>query len=251
MGKWAVVTGASSGIGAEFAKQLSEEGFSIVLTARREDRLRELAKSLPTECEIVPADLSKKEECFRLFDAIKDKKIDVFINNAGFGDCILFVAGDLEKELDMIDVNVRAMHILMKLMLRKFETDGKGGYLLNVASSAGLLPAGPYMATYYATKAYVTSITQAVAKEMEERASRIYVGALCPGPVDTEFNQVAAAEFSLKGITAKKCVRIAIRQMKKKQVIIVPTLAMKLATFYPRKLVVGIAARQQRRKLGR
>jgi len=251
MSKWAVVTGASSGIGAEFARQLSKEGFSLVLTARREERLRELAESLSTECEIIPADLSKKEECFRFFEEIKDKKIDVFINNAGFGDCILFVAGDLEKELNMIDVNIRAMHILMKLVLRKFEVDGRGGYFLNVASSAGLLPAGPYMATYYATKAYITSITQAVAKEMEERGSRMYIGALCPGPVDTEFDQVAEVQFSLKGISAKKCVSYAIRRMKKKQVIIVPTLAMKLATVYPRKFVVSIAARQQKRKLCR
>jgi len=251
MSKWAVVTGASSGIGAEFARQLSKEGYSLILTARRTERLKELAESLPTQCEIFPADLSKQEECFRLFDAVKDKKIAVFINNAGFGDCSFFLQGELEKELEMIDLNIKAMHVLMKRMLQKFEEDGGEGAVLNVASSAGLLPAGPYMATYYATKAYVTSITQAVAQELKESGSGIYVGALCPGPVDTEFNRVAAVEFSLKGISAKECVRYAIRQMKKKRVIIVPTLVMKLATFYPRKPVVAIASKQQRKKIGR
>ena len=251
---YAVVTGASSGIGAEFARQLAKKGYRLILTARRLDKLQELAEELKTECIIVLADLSRKEDCFDFFMRIKNKKIDVFINNAGFGDCNYFICGDLKKELDMIDVNVKAMHILMKLVVSKMEKEGHG-YFLNVASSAGLLPAGPYMATYYATKAYVTSITQAVAQELKENESTVYVGALCPGPVNTEFNEVANVEFALKGIRAEDCVRYALRQMKKREVIIIPTFIMKVATtmgrFVPRKVAVTLASTQQKKKLGK
>ncbi len=254
MKNYAVITGASSGLGYEFAKQLADKGYKLILTARREERLKELAEELPVECEIIPADLSKTEECMRLFEAIKEKKIDIFINNAGFGDCNLFLKGDLGKELDMIDLNVKAMHTLFKLMLKKMQEDNHG-YILNVASSAGLLPAGPYMATYYATKAYVTSLTQAVAQELKEMGSAIYVGALCPGPVNTEFNEVANVEFALKGISAKYCAEYALKQMVKKQTIIIPTVIMKAATvaghMSPRKLAVKLTSGQQKKKIGK
>lgn len=254
MKNYAVITGASAGLGTEFAKQLADKGYKLILTARREERLKNLAEELPVECVIVPADLSKTEECLRFFAAIKEKKIDIFINNAGFGDCNLFLEGDLDKELDMIDLNVKAMHTLFKLMLQKMQKENHG-YILNVASSAGLLPAGPYMATYYATKAYVSSLTQAVAQELKENSSRVYVGALCPGPVDTEFNDVANVEFALKGISAEYCVEYALKQMIKRQTVIVPTMLMKLSTTMgrvsPRNLTIKITSGQQRKKLGK
>ena len=253
MKNYAVITGASAGLGQEFARQLAKKGYKLILTARREVRLRELADELPVECDILPADLSKPEECQRLYEAIKDKKIDIFINNAGFGDCNPFLESNLQKELEMIDLNVKALHILFKLMLQKMQNEGQGS-ILNVASSAGLLPAGPYMATYYATKAYVTSLTQAVAQELKEQKSKVYVGALCPGPVDTEFNEVAQVEFALKGITPEYCVRYALRQMERKKCVIVPAVIMKLSTtmsrFSPRALAIKITAGQQRKKLG-
>ena len=208
MKNYAVITGASAGLGTEFAKQLANRGYKLILTARREERLRELAESLNVECVIIPADLSDKEECLRFFRLIESYKTDIFINNAGFGDCGSFLDSSLEKELDMVNVNISAMHILFKKMLQKMQKENHG-YILNVASSAGLLPAGPYMATYYATKAYVSSLTQAVAQELKEADSKVYVGALCPGPVDTEFNEVANAEHALKGITAEYCVEYA------------------------------------------
>lgn len=254
MKNYAVITGASAGLGTEFAKQLADKGYKLILTARREERLKNLAEELKVECVVIPADLSKTEECLRFFDAIQDKKIDIFINNAGFGDCNLFLEGDLNKELDMIDVNVKAMHTLCKLMLQKMQKENHG-YILNVASSAGLLPAGPYMATYYATKAYVSSLTQAIAQELKEMDSKVYVGALCPGPVDTEFNDVANVEFALKGISAEYCVEYALKQMVKRQTIIVPTLLMKLSTtmghMAPRDLTIKITSGQQRKKLGK
>lgn len=252
MKRYAVVTGASSGIGMEFARQLAKKGYSLVLTARREERLKELAKELSVECKIILADLSKEEECRRLFEEIKDLKIAVFINNAGFGNCGKFTDSSLEKELTMIRVNIEAMHILMKLVLQKMQTENTG-YILNVASSAGLLPAGPYMSAYYATKAYVTSLTRGVAEELREAGSRVYIGCLCPGPVDTEFNSVANVEFALKGIRAKDCVAYALQQMARRQTVIVPTLLMKLATtsgrIVPQKLCTQLVARQQKKKM--
>ncbi len=254
MKNYAVVTGASAGLGTEFAKQLAAKGYKIILTARREERLRALAEELPVECVVIPADLSKTEECLRFFEIIQDKKIDIFINNAGFGDCNSFLEGNLQKELDMIDVNIKAMHTLCKLCLQKMQKENHG-YLLNVASSAGLLPAGPYMATYYATKAYVTSLTQAVAQELKEMGSHVYVGALCPGPVNTEFNEVANVEFALDGISVEYCVEYAIQQMIKRQTVIVPTVLMKLSTamsrISPRSLTLKVTSEQQKRKLGK
>lgn len=252
MEKYAVITGASSGIGVEFAKRLAKKDYHLILVARRQERLEKLKKKLGTPCDIITADLGKEEECYRLFEEIKDKEIEVFINNAGFGDCGAFLEGDLEKELNMIQVNVKAVHLLTKLVLRKMEKQNVG-YLLNVASSAGLMEAGPYMATYYATKSYVTSLTQGIAQELKEKGSNVYIGCLCPGPVDTEFNNVANVEFALKGITPGYCASYALKQMYRKKVVIIPTFQMKAAMtfgrFLPRSVYVKIASHQQKKKI--
>ena len=188
--KTVVITGASSGIGMEFARAFSKMGCRLILTARRKERLEKLREELGTPCKIIVADLSREGECYQFFENIADEPVDVFINNAGFGTCGKFDETDLGKEVSMINVNIKAMHILFKKMVIKMKKQGYGR-ILNVASSAGLLPAGPYMTTYYATKSYVVSITKAVAEELKEQGSNIYVGALCPGPVDTEFNENA------------------------------------------------------------
>ena len=250
--KYAVITGASAGIGACFARRLAKEGYPLVLVARREERLQELAKELQTECKIVVCDVSKTEECIRLMDELKELPIGIFINNAGFGDCGHWIKGSLDKQLDMIDVNVKAVHTLMKFALIHMEKDDEG-YVLNVGSSAGLIPAGPYMATYYATKAYVVSLTEAVAKELKDAGSRIYVGCLCPGPVDTEFNRVANVTFALKGISAEYCADYAIDKMFQKKSVIIPTwylkIALTLGRLLPRKLYISIAGMQQKKKI--
>ncbi len=253
MKKYAVITGASSGIGKEFAKRLAARGYALVLVARREERLKELAKRLKTECEIITADLTQKTECERLCALLEDKKVEVFINNAGFGDCGQFLKTEENKELDMIRLNIAALHLLTKRMVQRFQKQGRG-WLLNVASSAGLLPAGPYMATYYATKAYVTSLTRAVAAELAERKSPVYIGCLCPGPVNTEFNTVANVEFALRGIRPGYCAGYALHLMfEKRKTVIVPTLTMKLAVVFgrclPQKAVIFLAGKQQKKKL--
>lgn len=156
------------------------------------------------------ADLEQESECARLCEALTDERIDLFINNAGFGVCGSFLETSGEKELSMAKVNVLAMHQLFKFAVKKMEAQGFGT-VLNVASSAGLLPGGPYMAGYYATKAYVVSLTRGVAEELRQQHSPVYVCALCPGPVDTEFNERADVVFALRGISPELCVEEAMR----------------------------------------
>ena len=249
--KTALITGATSGIGMEFAKALAAEGCRLILTGRRTQRLQQLRDSLPTDCRIITADLADEAQCRRLLDEVADERIDIFINNAGFGAVGSFLETDTERELSMVRVNDIAMHILFKEMLRAMHARGAGS-ILNVASSAGLLPGGPYMAAYYASKAYVVSLTKAVATELREQGSGVYVGCLCPGPVDTEFNDNADVVFSLPGISAARCVAECLAGMKKRKTVIVPTLRMKLAVFsrrlVPDGMMLRITGRQQKKK---
>lgn len=253
-GRFAVITGASSGMGAEFARQLSKKGYELLLIARRRERLVELAGTLETKTDIFVCDVAKEEDLKSILEYIGEKKVDVFINNAGFGDCGRFSETDLDKDLNMIDVNVRGLHYLMKGILRKMLPYNEG-YLLNIASSAGILPGGPYMATYYATKAYVRSISLAVSQELKEAGSSIYVGCLCPGPVDTEFSATANVEFTLKGISAEFCVSYALQQMFAKKRMILPSLTIKGVYMFnricPLSLALRLTSRQQRKKLGK
>ena len=251
------ITGASSGIGREFARRYARLGFRIILTARRRERLEQLAAELNTrygtECRIETADLEQDADCTALCAALAGERIDLFINNAGFGTCGAFSETDEAKEVSMLRVNVVAMHRLFKFALKKMEAQGFGT-ILNVASSAGLLPGGPYMAGYYASKAYVVSLTRGVAEELREKHSPVYVCALCPGPVDTEFNARADVVFALKGITPQLCVEEAMRGMFHRKTIIVPSTLMRLATtaqhLVPTPLLMPIVARQQKKKLG-
>ena len=252
--KTVLITGASSGIGMTFARAYARKGYRIIVCARREEKLKELCRQLDTEYRIITADLSEEKQCFDLLEQLENEDIDIFINNAGLGLAGCFLETDLERELNMIRVNDIAMHILFKEILRKMNKRGKGT-ILNVASSAGLFPGGPNMAGYYASKAYVVSLTRAVVQELKETGSNVYVCALCPGPVNTEFNQNADVVFTLKGISPEKCVEDCLRQMEKHATIIVPSVLMKAATslscLVPKSLLVAMTGMQQKRKIGR
>lgn len=251
--KTVLITGATSGIGMEFARRYAALGYRLIVTGRRTDRLEQLKAELQVPMDIYTYDLGKKKQCFELLEILKDENIDIFINNAGFGLAGAFLETDIDKEINMIKVNDLAMHILFKGILKKMHDAGHG-QILNVASSAGLLPAGPYMATYYASKAYVTSLTRAVAMELKEMGSPVKVSALCPGPVDTEFNARADVVFALKGISVNQCVEEAIRGMEKGKLIIVPSFTMKLAAIFshlvPYPILIKITGHQQKKKLG-
>ena len=248
----ACITGASSGIGKEFANQYAEKGFDLILIARNREAMEQVAREVSVQTEVIVCDLSNEVETLELAEQLKQRTIDVFVNNAGFGSVGDFDQMDLYNDLDMINVNIKAMHILMKKLLPQFIKRDKG-YILNVASSAGLMPGGPYMATYYATKAYVVSMTGAVYDELKRRKSKVHISALCPGPVDTKLNDVAGVKFSLPGISAKKCVAYAIKMLARGKLMIVPTVTMKAAVLgarlIPRSVALHMTAGQQKKKI--
>ena len=227
----AFVTGASSGIGKDISIYLDSLCYDLVLVARSEDKLKEIFKNLKS-AEYYICDLGKREECFALYEKYKNADIDFLVNNAGYGLFGYFDETDMQKELDMIDLNVTAVHILTKLFLKDFVKNDRG-YILNVASSAGFL-AGPYLSTYYATKNYVLKLTMAINEELRKRRSNVSVSVLCPGPVDTNFNNVAGGHFNTKSLTSKYVAKYAIDKILKKKMIIIPSLKIKLGVFFSR-----------------
>ena len=209
----ALVTGASSGIGRDIARSLAKHGINVIITARRRDRLIELKHELIEKYGVkvmcIAADLSKQNQAFKLYDAVKKYNIDIFINNAGFGVFGEFTETNLERELDMIDVNIKAFHILFKLFTRDFKKRDCG-YILNTASSAGFIP-GPFFSSYYASKSYIIRMTQAVAEEL--RGTGVHVSMLCPGPVATEFGETARVKFRTIPYSSEKLAEHAVREM--------------------------------------
>ena len=227
----ALITGASSGIGESFARYLSSLGYDLILVARNKDKLQEIQKELKTDVKIVVADLSQESKLKELYVLCKNDNIDILINNAGFGLFGEFDSTELQTELEMIDVNIRAVHILTKLFLKDM-VKRDSGYILNVSSSASF-QAGPLMSTYYATKSYVTKLSVAIYEELRRKKSNVHISCLCPGPVKTNFNNVADVKFAIKGLDSDYVARYAIDKMlKKNKLIIVPGFKMKMALFF-------------------
>jgi len=221
----ALITGASSGLGYDMAKYLGEKGYDLIIVARRKNLLEQLKKEIKTKVEVIELDLSKEEACYALKDKLKE--VDIFVNNAGFGVFGDFTTTSLEKELDMLNVNVRAVHMLMKFFLE----ERKHGYLLNVASSAAFAP-GPLMAGYYASKSYIYRLSLSVSEELRRQKKNISISVLCPGPVETNFNKVAKVHFSTSSLQSKDVAKYAIDKMFHKKTVIVPGIKMKLARFF-------------------
>ena len=229
----ALITGASSGIGRDMARYLASKGWDLILVARREDRLKELKAELDNvNVRIITTDVGSADCCRELYGMTKDDGVDFLINNAGFGLAGEFTATDLDVELNMIDVNIRALHILTKLFLRDF-TARDSGVILNVASSAGFMP-GPLLSTYYASKNYVLRLSEAIYEELRRKGSHVRISALCPGPVNTVFNQVAKVKFAMKGISSEYCAKTAIDGAFVGKPVIIPGTVMKLGLFFRR-----------------
>ena len=165
-----------------------------------------------------------------------------------FKDDTLYI--DLKGDMDIVDLNIKAVHILTKLFSKDFKKNDHG-YILNVASAAAFLP-GPLMSTYYATKAYVLHLTLAINEELQKDNSNVYVGALCPGPVDTEFNKVAKVKFNLPSLTSNFVCKYAIKQMLNNKPIIIPSVKTKmgiyLAKILPMKLKLKVSYKIQEKK---
>ncbi|WP_303835463.1 SDR family oxidoreductase [Ruminococcus flavefaciens] len=246
----ALITGATSGIGQSFAAKLAKRGWSLILTGRNEEKLREMKKSLGGNIEIIAADLAKKEDVFRVYEFCRGKDVDMLINNAGYGLFGKFEDTDLEDEINMINVNITALHILTKLFLRDFKKRDHGT-ILNVASAAGFM-SGPLMAAYYGSKNYVLKLSLAIWEELRRDRSNVKITVLCPGPVDTNFNNRAGVSFSVKPITADQAAEYALKKALNGKLFAIPGLTVKLGTiaprFVPQKMLAAVVYNIQKAK---
>ena len=249
-----LITGASSGIGRDMARTFSKKKYDLVLVARDKQKLEQVKKELEENkinVETIVMDLSIEENCKELHRRVKD--VDILINNAGFGDCGNFTQTSLDKELNMIKTNIIAYHILTKLYLidMKAKCSGK---ILNVASIAGFMP-GPLMATYYATKSYVVKLSESIREELKKEKSKVQISVLCPGPVKTNFNNIANVKFHIREANSQKVADYAINKLEKGKFYIIPGLDVKLAKIgaklAPTSLVSKITYMMQKRKLSR
>lgn len=253
MQQTALITGASSGIGRDVARLFAADGYAVVLVARRADALQTLADELGRQhhvkATILAADLARPEAPAQLFHALAgaETPIDVVVNNAGFGLQGTVAELPLERQLEMIQVNVTALTALTRLFLPGMLQRNRGG-VLNVASTAAFQP-GPLMAVYYATKAYVASFTEAIADEVRESALR--VSCLAPGPTATGFAEAAAMTgsnlFRRGTMTSADVARIGYEGWKNGRVLVVPGLSNKfgvsLVRISPRSMVRRVVRR--------
>jgi hypothetical protein len=234
-GKTALITGASVGIGRDLAELFARDGHHLILTARNESQLNEVAKKLSDQyhvnAQVIAQDLSTPDAPQRIFDQLQSKPIDYLINNAGFGTHGPFAESDLQSQLSMLQVNIVSLTHLTRLFLPQMLTR-KTGRILNVASLAAYLP-GPFMAVYYATKAYVLSFSEALSSELS--GTGITVTALCPGATKTEFQKRAgigeAAHLKGNATTSTEVAQLGYTAMMRGQPTIITGLANNLSAF--------------------
>lgn len=255
---WALITGASSGIGRDMARYLYKNfNYNLILVARNKEKLESLKQELTKnntnkskEIIIIQKDLSKQQNCKDLYEETKNINIDFLINNAGFGEFGEFINTDLEKEINLINTNIIAVHILTKLYLKDM-VNKNSGHILNVASIAGMEP-GPLMAAYYASKAYVIRLTRAINKELKKNKSNVKMSILCPGPVNTNFNNVANVVFKAPSMSSEKVAKYGIDKSLKGKLIIIPGILNKSVRFFskifPDTILEEVSYHIQRRK---
>jgi short-subunit dehydrogenase len=244
--KVALITGASAGLGVEFARQLSKRGHRLVLAARRKDRLEELATDLGN-ARAVAIDLSKPNAAVKLLVDVEaaGEQVDLLVNNAGFGLIGRFAELDAKRERQMVDLNIGVLMDLCRAVAPQMIKRKSGG-ILNVASTAAFQP-GPNMAVYFATKAFVLSFTEALHEELKPYGVR--VSCLCPGPTRTEFGEVAGfggnGLFDRTAMESPEVVEAGIKALEKNRAVVVPGLVNKIGAtstrFAPRSIVRKIA----------
>lgn len=229
----ALITGASSGIGREFARYLAELGYDLIVCARRTEELYKLRDELSNvSVRVITLDLSREHDAFDLYEhlALDGEVIDVLINNAGFGVYGKFAEVPLERELQLVHTNISSLHILTKLYLQDMLKRGSG-LILNVGSMAGFL-AGPTFSSYYASKNYVVRLTEGIHEELRRDGSKVKISVLCPGPVETGFNDAANVRFSIKGLKARDVARYAFDKARQGKMVIIPGFGMKAVKFF-------------------
>ena len=246
----ALVTGATSGIGRDMTRYLVSLGYKVFAVGRNIQKLSELKNEFGDRVETIERDISDKGNCINLYNELKEEKIDLLVNNAGFGMFGKFTETDLEKEINLINTNILAVHILTKLFLQDMVKENKGK-ILNVSSIAGFAP-GPLMATYYSSKAYVLRLTEGIYEELRRQKSKVTVSVLCPGPVATNFNSVANVNFSMKALSSEYVAKYAINKTLKGKLIIVPGMMIKifraLSKISPNKLTMKVIYKNQTKK---
>ena len=246
----ALITGASSGIGREIALYLSDLGYDIIVVARNERALKDIQREVKTKVEVVSMDLTDRENVWKLHEMYKNEPIEVLVNNAGFGVFGKFTNTDLDREIQLIQTNITAVHILTKLFLKDMVSKNSG-YILNVASIAGHLP-GPLMATYYASKHYVYTLSTSINEELKKDKLNVRVGTLNPGPVRTNFNNVANVKFELSSLSSEYVARYTVKKMLKGCTDITPGSTIKFLRFIgkitPDNISSKIVYKTQKRK---
>lgn len=225
----ALITGGSSGIGFSIAKELIKKNYEVILTARNEENLKKATKELGKKASYIVTDLSTTENCKHLYEQVTENNISVLINSAGFGLHGKFLEDDLDKQLEMIDLNIKATQILTKLFLGDMMKKNEG-YILNIASTAAFSP-GPLMASYFASKAYILRLTEAISEEVKKEGKNVYIGCLCPGPVETSFNDKLGVKFN-KAQKSDDLAIYAIKKMFQKKRVIIPTINHKLNALF-------------------
>ena len=250
---WALITGASTGIGKELALVFARQGHHLVLVARSATGLSTLSETItrqyPVRTVVIPMDLTANGAPQEIFNQLlqQDIQLDVMVNNAGAGQCGLFETIDQTKNDQIIDLNIRALTALTKLCIHHMR-QYSGGKILNVASTGAYQP-GPFIAVYYATKAYVLSLTQALRHELKK--SDITISALCPGSTATEFSR-RAGKADIKGaMPPHKVAECAYKSLLKGKAVIIPGLMNKIfiviSKLVPASLSASIVARVQRK----
>ena len=237
----ALVTGASSGIGKDITLELVKRGYEIIAVAREQDKLDKLKEEVPQVIKYIAMDLSIRENCFKLYEMIKEEDIEILVNNAGFGTVGNFAETDLDTELAMIDTNCIALHILFKLFLKDM-VKKNNGRILNVASIASFSP-GPNMATYFSTKSYVYRLTQSVYQELKWKKSKVTVTALCPSPTRTSFDKTANVKFKMNYLTSEYVAKCGVKAMLRGKWCVTPGFTGKIDKFFAKLLPDKIMAK--------
>lgn len=244
----ALITGASTGIGKEMALILAEKGYHIIIVSRNKNKLEQNFQNIKNKT-IIPLDLSLEKNAFLLYDKLKNENIEILINNVGYGIFGEFYKTSLKNELNMIDLNIKTTHILMKLFLKDFIKKNKG-YILNIASIGSFFPS-PLLSSYYATKSYIFYLSLATIEELKKINSNVYIGVFCPATINTNFHKIAGCNGKIKGLDAKKVSVYAINKMFKRKNIIIPSYA-KILPFFtsilPKKLICKLAYKMQIKK---
>lgn len=228
-----LITGASRGIGYELSKLFAKDGYNLVLVARDRQRLEALSTELQskylTDCRIFQKDLSLPDAAAELYNELKaaDISVDVLVNNAGSGCCGLFHEMDLKKIHVMLELNMTSLTVLTNLISKEMARRGQGR-ILNVASTGSYQP-GPYIAAYYATKAYVLSFSEAIYQELKDYG--IIVSTICPGATLTEFSKRAGKADMKNAMSAEKVAGIAFKGFKKGKRLIIPGTGNKIGIF--------------------